>query len=81
MTREFLSMFTQLCADQVAQLTREEVRSMDSGELMQAIWLGESAYGSRSVAPEHDHRRCLERNELERVLYLVQQVLRCRKPR
>jgi hypothetical protein len=54
---------------------------MDSGELMQAIWLGESAYGSRSVAPEHDHRRCLERNELERVLYLVQQVLRCRKPR
>ena len=74
-------MFSQLCADQVAELTREDVKLMDSGELLQAIWLGESLYRSGPADPEHDHRRCLERNELERVLYLVQQMLRYRKPR
>jgi hypothetical protein len=72
---------TQEPRDFVLRLTRSEVERMSDGELLRAVWLGESTYKRGGLRTKHDHRRHLERKELEHVFYIVQHLVRRRSPR
>lgn len=72
-------MHAHLPLDRITQLTQEDVRAMDSSALLDAIWTAEAAYKGKRVDQNHDHRRNLERSELERVFFLVRTVLERRQ--
>jgi hypothetical protein len=66
---------------EVTELTSDRVKVMSQEELLSAVWTAESLYRSEESPRAHDHRRFLERDELENVFYLVQQVVRRRRGR
>lgn len=72
-------MHAHLPLERITQLTHEEVQAMDSNALLDAIWTAEAAYKESRVDQNHDHRRNLERRELEQVFFLVKTVLERRQ--
>lgn len=72
-------MHVHLPLDRITKLTQEDVRAMDANDLLHAIWTAEEAYKGQRVDPTHDHRRNLDRGELERVFYMVKTVLERRQ--
>lgn len=74
-------MLTPMCAEQITKLTQEEVQAMNQSQLLETIWKGEELYRGATCERDFDHRRGLERSELERVLFLVQNMLQRKKPR
>ena len=72
-------MLVQKCVQQIVDLSPAEIGQMTKSELLEAIWAAELAYRPASVNRECDHRKCLDRSELEHVLKLVQQVLHRRR--
>lgn len=72
-------MHAHLPLERITQLTHEEVQAMDSNALLDAIWTAEAAYKKSRVDQKHDHRRNLERRELEHVFFLVKTVLERRQ--
>ncbi len=71
-------MLTAADVQELAELTTEQIQAMSREELLEAVWACEESYKSRRPDTEHDHRRHLDRQELEQVVLLVQQLVRRR---